>query len=63
LADEFGFAPAACLYAGDAIKDQEAALAVGMPFAGVNNGDDPFRPEGLSVEAGSLAALIPFLSV
>lgn len=62
LAGEFGFAPAACLYVGDAIKDQEAAVATRMPFAGVNNGDDPFRPEGLSLEVGALAALIPVLS-
>lgn len=62
LAAEFGFAPAVCLYVGDAIKDQEAAVATGMPFAGVNNGDDPFRPEGLSLEVGSLADLLPLLS-
>ena len=62
LAEEFGFAPAACLYVGDAIKDQEAAVAAGMPFAGVNNGDDPFRPEGLSIEVRALAELTPVLS-
>jgi phosphoglycolate phosphatase-like HAD superfamily hydrolase len=50
-----------CLFAGDAIKDQEAAVAVGMPFAGVNNGDDPFRAEGLTVEIKHLGALIPLL--
>jgi phosphoglycolate phosphatase len=61
LAREAGADPARCLYVGDAIKDEEAALAVGMPFAGVNNGDDPFRAEGLSVEIRGLAELIPFL--
>ena len=53
--------PARCLYVGDATKDQEAAVAVGMPFAGVNNGDDPFHPEGLSLEIRGLRDLIPIL--
>ena len=47
---EFTLKAERCLFAGDAIKDQEAAVAVGMPFAGVNNGDDPFRAEGLTLE-------------
>ena len=58
---EFGLAAEACLYVGDAIKDQEAALAAGMPFAGVDTGDDPFRPEGLSLRVANLAGLLPFL--
>ncbi len=58
---EFGLHAAECLYVGDAIKDQEAALAVGMPFAGVDNGDDPFRAEGLSVKVDGLGNLAPCL--
>lgn len=61
LAKAAGADPARCLYIGDAIMDQEAALAAGMAFAGVNNGDDPFRPEGLSVEVRGLGELIPIL--
>jgi HAD superfamily hydrolase (TIGR01549 family) len=56
-----GVDPARCLYVGDAIMDEEAAQAVGFAFAGVNNGDDPFRAEGLSVEVRGLLELIPFL--
>jgi HAD superfamily hydrolase (TIGR01549 family) len=61
LVKEFSLQPDRCLFAGDAVKDQEAASAVGMPFAGVNNGDDPFRPEGMLVEIKGLDALIPLL--
>jgi phosphoglycolate phosphatase len=62
LVREAGADPARCLYVGDAIKDQEAAAEAGMAFAGVNNGDDPFRPEGLSLEIRGLQELIPILS-
>jgi HAD superfamily hydrolase (TIGR01509 family) len=58
---EYSLQASHCLYVGDAIKDQEAAVAVGMPFIGVNNGDDPFRPEGMLLEIKGLDALIPFL--
>ncbi|HKP95971.1 MAG TPA: HAD family hydrolase [Fibrobacteria bacterium] len=61
LVEEFSLRPESCLFAGDAIKDQEAAGALRIPFAGVNNGDDPFRPEGLLLEIEGLDALIPFL--
>jgi phosphoglycolate phosphatase len=61
LVGEAGLDPRDCLYVGDAVKDQEAALEVGMPFAGVDNGDHPFGPEGLSVEIAGLGALIPYL--
>lgn len=61
LAEEAAADPARCLYVGDAVKDQEAAAEVGMPFAGVNNGDDPFRPEGLSLEIRDLRELLPVL--
>jgi HAD superfamily hydrolase (TIGR01549 family) len=61
LAAASGAQPARCLYVGDAILDQEAALAAGMPFAGLNNGDDPFRGEGLSLEIRSLRDLVPCL--
>jgi phosphoglycolate phosphatase len=58
---EFSLKAERCLFAGDAIKDQEAAVAVGMPFAGVNNGDNPFVSEGLTLEILGLDALIPLL--
>lgn len=58
---EFSLRADRCLFAGDAIKDQEAAVAVGMPFAGVNNGDNPFQAQGLTLEIQGLDALIPFL--
>jgi HAD superfamily hydrolase (TIGR01549 family) len=58
-----GADPAHCLYVGDAIKDQEAALEIGMPFAGVDNGDDPFRPEGLSLRIRGLGDLLPWLGL
>jgi phosphoglycolate phosphatase-like HAD superfamily hydrolase len=61
LAEAFSLRPSECLFAGDAIVDQEAAAALRIPFAGVNNGDDPFRPEGLLLEIKGLDALIPFL--
>lgn len=59
---EFSLQADHCLFAGDAILDQEAAVASKIPFAGVNNGDDPFLPEGLTMEIKGLDALIPFLS-
>ncbi len=61
LKGEYSLPPSRCLFVGDAIKDQEAALAAGIPFAGVNNGDDPFRPDGLWLEVTGLGDLIPFL--
>jgi phosphoglycolate phosphatase-like HAD superfamily hydrolase len=61
LMGEFGLSAPLCLFAGDAIKDQEAALALGIPFAGVNNGDDPFRAEGLLMEIKGLDEIIPLL--
>lgn len=63
LLDEFALPASRCLYTGDAIKDQEAAAALGIPFAGVNNGDDPFRPEGLLMEIKGLDELIPLLRI
>jgi len=61
LARLAGADPEYCLYVGDAIMDQEAAQAAGMAFAGVDNGDHPFRAEGLSVVVHGLRELIPFL--
>lgn len=58
LLGEFKLDPARCLFAGDAIKDQEAAVAAGIPFVGVNNGDDPFRPEGMVAEVKSLERML-----
>lgn len=63
LVGEFALDPARCLFAGDAIKDQEAAAALGMPFVGVNNGDDPFRQEGMVAEVKSLDKLMALFSV
>ncbi len=61
LVRDAGVAARDCLYVGDAVKDQEAALAVGMPFAGVDNGDHPFGPEGLTLEIRGLRELLPYL--
>lgn len=61
LVGEYRLEASQCLFVGDAIKDQEAAQAAKVPFIGVNNGDDPFRPEGLTAEIKDLAELIPFL--
>jgi phosphoglycolate phosphatase-like HAD superfamily hydrolase len=58
LLREFSLDPARCLYVGDAILDQEAAVPLGIPFVGVNNGDDPFRPEGLLAEVRSLREIL-----
>ena len=63
LVGEFSLEPARCLFAGDAIKDQEAAVALGIPFVGVNNGDDPFRPEGMVAEVKSLDQMLALFSV
>lgn len=62
LLREFRLEAGRCLFVGDAIKDQEAAAAAGVPFAGVNNGDDPFRPEGMVAEVKSLGQLLPLFS-
>jgi phosphoglycolate phosphatase-like HAD superfamily hydrolase len=58
---EFGLSAGRCLYAGDAIKDQEAAAAVGMPFVGVNADSAVFRAEGLALLVPDLGHLIPVL--
>lgn len=58
LLREFALDPARCLYVGDAILDQEAAVPLGIPFVGVNNGDDPFRREGLLAEVRSLREVL-----
>jgi HAD superfamily hydrolase (TIGR01549 family) len=62
LVGEAGADARECLYVGDAVKDQEAAFEVGIPFGGVDNGDHPFGPEGLSLEIGDLRALLPYLA-
>jgi phosphoglycolate phosphatase-like HAD superfamily hydrolase len=59
LLGDFRLEPSRCLFVGDAIKDQEAAVAAGVPFIGVNNGDDPFRPEGMVAEVKSLDRILP----
>jgi phosphoglycolate phosphatase-like HAD superfamily hydrolase len=61
LLGEFGLEPGQVIFVGDAIKDQEAADALGIPFVGVNNGDDPFKPEEISAEIRSLDELLPLL--
>ena len=47
------------LYVGDAVMDFEAALSVGIPFVGVNNGDNPFSGRSIALELKSLGELIP----
>ena len=44
-----GLDPEQSLYVGDAIQDHKAAKEAGMPFIGINNGDNPFA--GLALEA------------
>lgn len=58
---EFGLQAGRCLYAGDAIKDQEAASAVAMPFVGVNTDPAAFRTQGLAMLVPDLGHLIPVL--
>ena len=62
LVAEFRLDPLQCLAVGDAIKDQEAAQSLSIPFVGVNNGDDPFRPEGLLAEIKTLDQLLPLIT-
>jgi HAD superfamily hydrolase (TIGR01509 family) len=61
MLQEYRLEPEKCLFVGDAIMDQEAALAVKVPFIGLNNGDDPFRPGGLYKEVRSLNEIIPLI--
>jgi phosphoglycolate phosphatase-like HAD superfamily hydrolase len=58
----FGLDPARCLFVGDAALDQDSATAAGVPFAGVNNGDNPFRSANLVAEAPSLRGLLPLIA-
>ncbi|MEO6098004.1 MAG: HAD family hydrolase [Fibrobacteria bacterium] len=58
---EFGLSAERCLYVGDAIKDQEAAAAVGMPFVGVNTDFAVFRAGDLALLVPDLGHLIPAL--
>ncbi len=62
LLGEFGLDPARCLFVGDAVLDQDAASAAGVPFAGINNGDNPFRPGNLVAETGSLGGLLHLIA-
>lgn len=62
LLGEFRLDPARCLFVGDAVLDQEAATAAGVPFAGIDNGDNPFRPGNLVAETGSLGGLLPLIA-
>jgi len=50
-----------CLFVGDAVIDQEAAMAVQVPFIGVNNGDNPFRSMGRHGEIQNLKGLLAYL--
>lgn len=45
------------LYVGDAIQDYKAAHAAGMPFVGINNGDNPFAGLNLDAELKGLEEL------
>ena len=58
---EFSVFADRCLFVGDAIKDQEAALAVGMPFAGIDSHPDPFVREGALMRIRDLGDLVPAL--
>ncbi len=51
------------LYVGDAIKDFEAAEASGIPFVGINNGDNPFVGKSLAAEFPGLGELVPALGL
>ena len=55
--------PEQCLYIGDAVKDQEAADACGMPFVGLDRGDAPFAAEWAWAVVNSLAELEPRLGL
>lgn len=46
-----------CYYVGDAVMDQDAAAAAGIPFIGVDNGDHPFDSGTLVAEITSLESL------
>jgi phosphoglycolate phosphatase len=63
LLAELGLAAGQAFFVGDAIKDLEAAVAVGIPFVGVNNGDGPFKPEELVAEIRSLDQLLPLAGI
>lgn len=52
-----------CLYIGDAVKDQEAADACGVPFAGLDRGDAPFAVQRAWAVVRSLAELEPRLGL
>lgn len=63
LLAEFDLQAGQVIFVGDAIKDQEAADALGVPFVGVNNGDDPFEPGSLAAEIRALDQLPPLLGM
>ena len=61
LVGVFGLAATAAadqaIYVGDAIQDYKAAQAVGLPFVGINNGDNPFEGLPLIAEFSGLGEL------
>ncbi len=58
----FECSPTQTLYIGDAIMDQEASRSVGIPFVGINNGDNPFKSDYLWAELPHLGELTSLLS-
>jgi phosphoglycolate phosphatase-like HAD superfamily hydrolase len=57
LAASRGLRPDQCVYIGDAVKDQEASVACGMPFAGLDRGDHPFDADKAWIIVESLHQL------
>jgi phosphoglycolate phosphatase len=53
--------PGQTLFVGDAIQDYKAALETGIPFVGVNNGDNPFKDLPLAAELEGLGELMKSL--
>lgn len=61
LLDRHGLRPGEALYVGDAVVDIRAADEVGIPFVGVNRGDDPFAGMTLVAELKGLGELAELL--
>jgi len=55
--DKRGLKPEQTIYVGDSIQDYKAANASGIPFVGINNGDNPFAGLPLMAELKGLGEL------